>query len=917
MQLKPLVDIYKTLNTNENNFYDIYIKTIIMNAALFFQIKTFRSIFLIAFLFQFSSGFSQTKTSTGNGDWNDPSTWSPFGVPLSTDNVIITSNHRVNLTTNQACNSLTVGMGGSAYLRFASNTDRLFTVNGNIVVSANARFRVSGSNATHTVNARGNITNNGTINFYRNNNRNAELVLSNNGNQTISGSGIETRFYNIRLNMGSSFNNIAEFSTTSFIVLTDFLKLQNGTFKYSKASAVNITPFNAAVTIPSTAGLWMNSGPSIMSLPNGVIVSGKLSNSNGTINVGNASNETLLYAGGTFSFTGGVTNVAGRFNGNTAASTCNFNMSGGSFTVPSVSTNNTTEAPFQIASAGSQFNMSGGTILINREGGNNNQDLGYVNLAGSGTVNGGTLQIGSATTPGGSTFRINSTALIPNLVLNNATATASLLTNAITVTNTIRINSGTLNSNNLGITLGGSWLNQGGTFTPGTSTVTFNSTSAQTLYKLGGETFNHLRFSGAGVKSFSSAVTSSGNFSISSGSSVDVTASNHQLTVVGNFINSGTFNANSGTVLFNGTLAHTIGGSSTTDFFNITLSNTSNGATLTNAENLLGTLTLSGGTFNTNSQLFTMVSTAAATARIAQITGTGDIIGNVRVQRFVPGGATGWALWGTPISSALTLNDWDDDIAISCPTCPDGYVPGFISIYTYNEAAVGSYSDFAAYVPMNTINDAITPNSGYWVYVGDGQYTTNGITVDVTGTVRKGNQTIPLTRTNTGNPADDGWNLIHNPYPSPISWALLRNGNTNVDNAIYCFNADLNGGAGASATYVNGVSSPVVGSGGIADNIPMSQGFYVHATANTNLAASETNKTASTQAYLKNASQNPLSLLRVNLNGGPYNFGEESVIYFDQASTTNFDKEYDAYKIAGQDPYAPYMALQNGTIFFK
>ncbi|MBK7817384.1 MAG: hypothetical protein IPJ60_07300 [Sphingobacteriaceae bacterium] len=734
-----------------------------------------------------------------------------------------------------------------------------------------------------------------------------------NGNQNLSGAGVLTRFVAINVNMGTSQNNIVDVSTSSFDVPAGFLAVTNGTFKYSKSTLTNITPFTTSLTIPSTAGVWMNSAVSTMSLPAGIVVSGKLSNSNGTLSIGDVTNETLLYSGGTFSFTGGVTNVAGRFNGSAAASVCNFNMSGGSFNVPFVGSNNTTNAPFQIATAGSQFNMSGGTILINREGGNTNQDLGYVNLAGSGTVNGGTLQIGSATTPGGSTFKINSTALIPNLVLNNATATASLLTNAITVTNTIRINAGTLNSNNLGITLGGSWLNQGGTFTPGTSTVTFNSTSAQTLYKLGGETFNHLRFSGAGVKSFSSAITSSGNFSISPGSSVDVTTSNHQLTVRGNFINSGTFNANSGTVLFNGTLAHTIGGSSTTNFFNITLSNTSNGATLTNAENLLGTLTLSGGTLNTNSQLFTMVSTTAATARIASITGTGDIIGNVRVQRFVPGGATGWALWGTPISSALSLNDWDDDIAISCPTCPDGYVPNFISIYSYNEAAVGSYSDFAAYVPMNTINDVITPNSGYWVYVGDGQYTTNGITVDVTGTVRKGNQTIPLTRTNTGNPADDGWNLIHNPYPSPISWALLRNGNTNVDNAIYCFNADLNGGAGASATYVNGVSSPVVGSGGIADNIPMSQGFYVHATANTNLAASETNKTASTQAYLKNASQNPLSLLRVNLNGGPYNFGEESVIYFDQASTTNFDKEYDAYKITGQDPYAPYMALQNGT----
>ena len=889
-----------------------------------FPMKLSRLSLLGLFIFVASSVFAQTKQSTGSGDWNNAATWTPAGVPTSTDNVLIRANHVIDISSNQACNSLTVGNGSNAQLRFDSGLfgfggARSFTVNGNLVIANGASFIIYSGLTAHELYVAGDVSNNGTIDFnsgfsvFPFSIGTANISFIRNGNQNLSGSGILTRFAAISVNMGTSQNNIVDVSTNSFDVPAGFLTLTNGTFKYSKSTLTNITPFTTSLTIPSNAGVWMNSAVSTMSLPAGIVVSGKLSNSNGTLSIGDVTNETLLYSGGTFSFTGGVTNVAGRFNGSAAASVCNFNMSGGSFNVPFVGSNNTTNAPFQIGTAGSQFNMSGGTILINREGGSGAQDLGYVNLAGSGSVNGGTLQIGSATSPATQVMKINSTALIPNLVLNNATTTASLLTNAITVTNTIRINSGTLNSNNLGITLGGNWLNQGGTFTPGTSTVTFNSSAAQTLYKLGGETFNHLRFIGAGVKSFSSAITALGNFSISSGSSVNVTPSNHQLTVRGNFINSGTFNANSGTVLFNGTLAHTIGGSTTTDFFNLSLANTTNGAILTNPENLLGTLTLSGGTFNTNSQLFTMVSTATATARIASLTGTGDIIGSVRVQRFVPGGATGWALWGTPISSALTFNDWDDDISISCPSCPDGYVPNFPSIYSYSEAVTGSYSTASAYVAITSINNPIIPNRGYWVYVGDGYYTTNGITVDVTGTVRKGNQTIPLTRTNTGSPPDDGWNLIHNPYPSPISWTALRNGNVNVDNAIYCFNADLNGGTGASAAYVNGVSSPAVGSGGIGNSIPMSQGFYVHATANTNLTAQETNKVASTQAYLRNGSEDLLSLLRVNMNGGPNNFGEESVIYFDPESTTDFDPEYDAYKIAGQDPYAPYMAFENGT----
>ncbi|MBK6986309.1 MAG: hypothetical protein IPH32_16935 [Bacteroidetes bacterium] len=51
------------------------------------------------------------------------------------------------------------------------------------------------------------------------------------------------------------------------------------------------------------------------------------------------------------------------------------------------------------------------------------------------------------------------------------------------------------------------------------------------------------------------------------------------------------------------------------------------------------------------------------------------------VQRFSV--AIGLALLGTPISSALTLLAWDDDMPISCASCPDGSAAGFLSIYSY------------------------------------------------------------------------------------------------------------------------------------------------------------------------------------------------------------------------------------------
>ncbi len=484
--------------------------------------------------------------------------------------------------------------------------------------------------------------------------------------------------------------------------------------------------------------------------------------------------------------------------------------------------------------------------------------------------------------------------------------------------NTLTINGGILTSNSFSISLTGDWKNNGGTFSPGTGTTFFNAATAQTIFKSGGEIFNNLDFSNSGSKTLLSAITGS-NVLINAGSLLDVNTTNNQISVKGNLTNNGTLTTQKGLVLFNGTVAQNIGGTSITNFYNLSLNNAA-GASLGNAQNLINALTLSNGTFNTNAQVFTMISTASNTARIAPITGTGDIIGNVTVQRFAPGGSTGWALIGTPISSALTFQSWNDNFAISCASCPNGSNGGFTSIYSYNEAATGSYSASTAYVPISSITNPIVQNKGYWVYLGNGQTSTTPITIDVTGSVRKFSNVISLTKTTTGLITDDGWNLIHNPYPSPILWSSLRNNNPNVDNAIYGYNTDLNGGAGGSVAYVNGISSPSSSSGGMSDTIPMCQAFQVHCTASTNLTALESHKAAANPTFLKTSESSQitasLQLLRINLNG-PTSFHDETVLYIQSGATNGFDAEYDAIKMAGQDPNAPQIMLENGSNDFQ
>ncbi len=395
------------------------------------------------------------------------------------------------------------------------------------------------------------------------------------------------------------------------------------------------------------------------------------------------------------------------------------------------------------------------------------------------------------------------------------------------------------------------------------------------------------------------------------------TAPTGTLTINGNFTNNSTFSASTGTILLSGTTQQTLGGSASCSFNNLTLSN-SNGAILTIAQNISGILSLTNGTFNTNANTFTLLAiqngSAFTNGRIGQISATADIIGDVTVEQYaVRSGATNWGLLGAPIdnSSALTFSSWNDDFYITCTNCPDGSAAGgqtFTSLYSYDESATGVYDDPASYIPINDISESISLTKGYWVYLGNGLGTP--IKFNVTGSVAKANTVsvdIPLTYNNYGSTDDDGWNLISNPLPCPISWTALLGSTTNIDNGIYVYNSNT----GAYASYVAGVSSPALGAGGIGDEIPISQGFYVHSTGATLLTALETNKVENANPDFLRVNpmyQQPLNYVAVprlfltNTNG----LKDEVAFHFNSNATAAFDNKYDAFKLIN-DPTLPYI----------
>src|SRR4030066_298122 len=107
--------------------------------------------------------------SAGNGGWNQTATWVGGVVPGAADNAVI--DHVVTLDiTNAMCNDLTI----NNKLKFAiDGTVTGITVDGNITVNAGGVFRVESRNPAgaansfveHTLNLKGDLTNNGTIDF--------------------------------------------------------------------------------------------------------------------------------------------------------------------------------------------------------------------------------------------------------------------------------------------------------------------------------------------------------------------------------------------------------------------------------------------------------------------------------------------------------------------------------------------------------------------------------------------------------------------------------------------------------------------------------------------------------------------------------------------------------------------------------
>ena len=264
------------------------------------------------------------------------------------------------------------------------------------------------------------------------------------------------------------------------------------------------------------------------------------------------------------------------------------------------------------------------------------------------------------------------------------------------------------------------------------------------------------------------------------------------------------------------------------------------------------------------------------------------------MQRWIEGGKTGWRNLGNSIQGA-TFNDWKDDFLTTgfagshYPGWPAG--DPFNSILYYDETLPGASEN--GYTSISNITDAITIGEGLFVWCGDNFSTTAAFTIDVTGPVSTGPINIPISYTNTGDPAGDGTNLIANPYPATIDWDSPNLVRVNVDNAVSVWNSQTQ----QYVTYVGGVST------GLTNEIASSQAFFVKANgAGASISMDENVKTATDGPFIRSLSE----VLTMSLENSVT--VDVTALRFNSDATHGFDGEYDSYKLYSQSAGVPSLA---------
>jgi hypothetical protein len=218
-----------------------------------------------------------------------------------------------------------------------------------------------------------------------------------------------------------------------------------------------------------------------------------------------------------------------------------------------------------------------------------------------------------------------------------------------------------------------------------------------------------------------------------------------------------------------------------------------------------------------------------------------------------------------------------------------------------------------AWLAPGSINESMDAMRGYALNI------TSGLTLNFSGNgaaLNNGDKSFNITRTTVGGGATglggNGWNLIGNPYPSPINWDLVVE--------------DLPAGVSHTAAFFYpttqyyggfGYYHPVAGSSGAHPHnkyIPAMQGFYLNTNNSAAVSFKNSYRTVASEAMgtgfyksggAKVKSTRPLIRLSGTFSDGNTGYRDETVVFFDPIAKTTFNPKTDAHKFMNSEPTIP------------
>lgn len=382
------------------------------------------------------------------------------------------------------------------------------------------------------------------------------------------------------------------------------------------------------------------------------------------------------------------------------------------------------------------------------------------------------------------------------------------------------------------------------------------------------------------------------------------------INIEGDLTVNGTFAPGTGTVLFHGDSTQSIAGSSPVSLYRLSIAKTAGDVTIENQTNILSALSITTPTtLHAGDTLLTLVSNTQRTARVNPLPVGAEILGDVVVQRYLPIGTQGrYYRYVTPSVEDTFVSDWQAEVPITGtfddPSEGPGINASVPSLFYYDETLTGSLNDRYLNYPSGQSAAAapLVSGKGYALFV----RSNTGITMDSRGELSQHEQVINVTAQSDGD--DDGWNLIGNPYPSPIRWDNVTR-SAGVADAFYIpDNSNISGSGPGFITYVSGVSVPETSYDGIID---VGQGFWVHATAAGTVTFNESDKVVDIDTAGRFYRTKPVGdLMRISLTGASGT--DELAIRFMDDATDNFDRNYDALKLPAAD--LNFFALTNDNL---